>query len=144
MDEVFSAAEDDTCDFEAGPLCADGLACIVVAEGVSLSTVCAALEEPGSPCAIGGPNSCTAGYYCQGATLTEPGTCALMPQAGDDCDPTVTFGDGGPPIPCDFGATCNADGQCIALKDNGVACDTAAECFSGQCLDGGCSASCVE
>lgn len=133
LDEVFSAGPGDPCDFETGPLCESGSACVVT----NLDPVtfeCAEVVPRGEDCQFGAPNPCEAGSYCAGIDLGAAdisGTCEAYAEPGDDCDPAAL-------VMCGIGALC-LDGRCVARKANGVSCDDSAECWSENCVDGGCA-----
>lgn len=136
-DEVFSAKPGETCDFEEGPLCETGSAC-VVSSIAPLTLECAEVVEAGEDCQFGLPNACEPGAYCADvsiALLDVEGTCKPYADPGDECDPTALF-------MCGLGASCQASdsvAHCVANKANGVSCEEDSECWSDNCVDGGCA-----
>lgn len=130
VDEAFAAALGASCSPD-GQLCDEGFSCSLdtVTAGVP-SFVCVAPAASGGACRIAIPDACPAGEYCAGvdaAVADFDGTCAPAPGAGEAC--------GGVLSRCAPGTRCVA-GTCLAALENGAACASAAECFSGLC-DGG-------
>lgn len=137
IDEIFTAEPGDTCSFETGPLCVDGSACALV-DLDPVSFECTEIVAEGEECQFGLPNACEAGTYCAGLDLAAAdvtGTCEPYADAGDECDPDAL-------LMCGIGASCEADdseARCVSLKENGVGCEADDECWSDNCVDGGCA-----
>lgn len=136
-DELFTGQPGDECDFEEGPLCGDGAACAIV-DLDPLTFECVEVVDEGEDCHFGAPNSCAPGSYCAGVSIDDldvEGTCEPYAEAGDDCDPATL-------MVCGPGALCLPDAsgaRCVARKKNGVACKVDGECWSENCVDGGCA-----
>ncbi len=142
LEDVFSAKLGEECDFENGPWCEEGAACVITGiDTDGLITECAKVAQDGDDCNFGVLNPCQPGSVCRGPDLSEiasgkfTGTCEPQGKAGDDCDPNTVAA-------CAFGTLCLESGsgaRCVALKDNGVSCDSDAECWSEHCVGGGCA-----
>lgn len=139
--DVFTGEPGDECNFDDGPLCREGAACVIMdldpATG-EIALECVEVVDEGEDCRFGAPNPCEAGSYCADislAALDFEGTCEPYAEPGDDCDPAVL-------LMCGLGAVCvpnDSGARCVARKDNGVACEVDDECWSENCVDGGCA-----
>jgi hypothetical protein len=135
VDDVLVGAEGTSCNLQMGPLCRDGLSCVVDMVSVAGATfVCRMPAAAGGTCRLGIPTQCPVGFACVG---TDPmradfeGTCEPVPSTED--------------APCDALSGCAAglrcdDGNCVRVRDNGEACETSSQCASGQCNGGTCVA----
>jgi hypothetical protein len=135
VDEVLVGAEGTSCNLQTGPLCRDGLSCVVdmIMPG-GATFVCRAGVAAGAACRLGIPSQCPAGQACGGVDamrLDFDGTCEPVPSAeGAACD-----GLSG----CAEGLRCT-EMACVRVRDNGESCEMSSQCASTQCLSGTCAA----
>lgn len=140
VDALLTAAEGQTCDIMRGPLCQQGLTCAVTevpASGAadSLPGACEPTVGSGEDCHLSVPSQCPEGEYCSieiaDVLLGQLGTCTPLPRAGEACAPDL-----GPR--CEAFARC-VDDSCVAMRDLGESCTVDDVCYSGRCVDGGCT-----
>lgn len=140
FDEIELAGRDEPCDLAAGTLCESGLSCVVVSlDGPSFA--CRPIPVSGGSCGIGFPENCPKGEYCP-ITAAEillndlESSCTELPDDGEACADR----------PIDFLPTCAAYTRCDAatsmcrgLRDLGESCNANDQCYSGHCVDNGCT-----
>jgi hypothetical protein len=141
---VFTEDEGEACDFLNNNLCKTGLSCVVaevdidiVEQSFDLQFQCRAPAKLGETCGVGVPGQCDAGQFCAGIKLGEEdveGTCEELPGDGQPCA-DAGLGEAGV---CALDAFCDGD-TCRALRDNGESCSVDAQCWSENCLNGGCA-----
>lgn len=130
--EVFAAALGEPCDILAQELCTPDLSCAVTGvEAMAPVMTCVAIAEPGGSCFLAVPEMCPEGQYCDAdlAMGRLEGTCQPRPGEGQPCAGSSV---------CAEGLEC-IGGTCRALRDNGEACETGEECYSGLCDGGTCA-----
>lgn len=138
-DEVLTRALGDACDFREAELCSPELSCAVTgATATGITASCVAIAPSGGSCFGAVPDMCPLGEYCdaQPATGALEGTCRPEPAEGEACGRSLST-----PV-CAQGLECvtvDDTPTCIRPKDNGAACDSAAECRSGRCVGGACA-----
>jgi hypothetical protein len=132
---VLSAKVGQACDLTMQRLCETGLSCEVdsVTAGVAAFS-CHAKSASGQPCALGLPEPCPDGEYCNAAIASPTsGTCTALPNAGQPCASGPTH-----PLHCAGSLTCVGT-TCQAQKANGAGCSVAEECSGGRCTAGVCA-----
>ncbi len=142
QESVFTEEEGGACDFLNSKLCQSGLSCVVTGVGIveqqlKLEFECRPPVDQGEPCGVGIPSQCSAGQYCAGINAGEAdleGTCEVLPEAGEPCA-DAGLGEAGV---CALDAFCDGD-ACRALRNNGESCSDDAECWSENCVGGGCA-----
>ena len=118
----------DACDvggtLGAANPCEPGLGCKVV--GTATTGTCDAALATGAECDYDEQCDEGNGFFCKdGATSTDPSTCALTPLhgVGESCVATTTIG----PAECRGGTSCydaaTVGGKCIANAAEGAACN---------------------
>jgi hypothetical protein len=125
--EVLVGTEGGACNLMTGPLCMDGLSCVVDSVGAGGATfVCRAAVAAGAECRLGIPAQCPVGQACtetDAMRLDFDGVCAPVPSTeGAACDLSG----------CAEGLRC-VDEACVRIRENGEACTEASQCASGQC-----------
>jgi hypothetical protein len=139
FEEVFAAAEGESCDPLTTKLCAQGLVCRI--DGITamgeIEAVCAEGVEAGAACNLALPDACPDGQYCDIPANTLTGTCKARPGIGQPCgkspfDMTGTI--------CEEYARCDG-ATCRALGHLGDGCSSDASCYSDHCVGGKCVAS---
>ncbi len=140
---LFTSAEGSACSFADGPLCQEGLSCVVdEIDGTTPIYRCRPKAASGGTCKFGVPDQCPKGEHCN-ITLAELflGTteknCEPLPKVGEACSPAL-FSNA-----CEAYARC-VDGTCEAMRRLGESCSVDAVCYSGRCVNGGCAASACE
>lgn len=128
--------EGEICDIAAGPLCNEGLACIVEVRGLSAEFRCRVRVDENARCAPGFPDHCDDGFYCGGTDINGfvpdlDGRCRALPSEGQACGQAPAF------KVCALGNICDGD-LCKPRGRLGDACQTNDACYSGQCTDGVC------
>lgn len=132
VQDVLIGGEGDTCDpIGGGPLCEEGLSCILdsVTPGTfDLVFLCAQPVGSGEACKAGFPEQCPEGEMCdadpeQGRV---EGTCVSLPDDGEPCA-NALLGAG-----CAPGLTCVGD-QCTQIARIGEACAADDGCYSNTC-----------
>ncbi len=136
VDEVLIANEGQACNLQMGPLCQEGLSCVVdaVMPGVGATFVCRARVAAGAACRVGLPSQCPEGQACaetDAMRLDFDGVCAPVPSTeGATCD-TLSG--------CASGMRC-ADAVCMRVRENGETCTSGGQCASTTCTGGTCVA----
>jgi hypothetical protein len=134
IDQVFVGMNGDTCDFDTGQLCVDGLSCVVTITGMGASAMaefaCTPPVASGATCGFGIPSQCPAGEYCadvdpMGGDVE--GTCTALPGDGAACAPQ--YG-----AQCSGDLVCDADNRCHPLGRIGDPCVSPLGCASGRCV----------
>lgn len=133
--EVLIANEGQACHLQMGPLCREGLSCVVDMVGAGGATyVCRAPAAAGAECRLGLPAQCPVGQACSETNLMRldfDGICAPAPSTeGAACD-TITG--------CATGFRCT-DAACVRVRENGDTCTGGGQCASGVCTGGVCVA----
>ncbi|MBX7191362.1 MAG: hypothetical protein K1X94_04865 [Sandaracinaceae bacterium] len=134
VDEVLVGTEGASCNLQTGPLCREGLSCVVdsVAPG-GATFVCRGAVAAGAACRLGLPAQCPDGQYCSETNLMRldfDGVCAPLPSTeGAACDLSG----------CAEGLRCTSN-VCVRLRNNGEACETPSQCASGVCTSSVCVA----
>lgn len=134
--EVLISNEGQACNLQMGPLCREGLSCVVDTVGAGGATfVCRARVAAGAACRLGLPAQCPEGQACTGTNLMGldfDGTCAPAPaMEGASCDAISG---------CAPGFKCDGRNGCVRVRENGDTCETANNCASGFCTGGVCVA----
>jgi hypothetical protein len=132
-------AED--CDLQAGPWCADGLAC-VVEKALPLSAKCHAIAAPGGTCGLGLPSECPTGQYCpldfvDVATGKLSASCSALPGTGEPCGPALAISRCAGNLVCDD-TTAPLTPVCVTRHTLGESCSGDALCTSTHCVDKTC------
>ncbi len=131
----------ETCSLDAGPWCAQGLACVI--EGVSpASYACHPTAAAGGTCGIAVPSECPAGQYCPldfGDLLLGKlsASCTALPMAGEACGPALALSRCAGDLVCDT-TTNAAKPVCVERRVLGQSCTSDALCVSVHCVDGAC------
>ena len=128
VSEVLALDEGQPCNAEVGPLCREGLSCVV--EGMSIAGtdyVCRRPAVAGGPCRAGVPSQCPAEHTCSAAGVGPDGVC----------EPTTDE------LRCDAISGCSAgfvcwDGICLRVRENDEPCadlsPVSVPCASLSCL----------
>ncbi len=140
FDEIELAGSGEPCDLDAGTLCESGLSCVVVSlDGPAFE--CRPIPVSGGSCGIGFPEDCPKGEYCPITAAdillgTLESSCTDLPADGEPCAQR----------PIDFLPTCAAytrcdatTSMCLELRDLGESCSSSNQCYSGNCVNGGCA-----
>jgi hypothetical protein len=138
--EIELAGVNETCNLDEGLLCESGLSCVVVSlDGPAFE--CRAIPASGGTCGIGFPENCPKGQYCP-VTAAEillgdlEANCTDLPADGEACAARpIDF------LPaCAAYTRCNAaTSMCMELRDLGESCTSPDQCYSGTCVNGGCT-----
>jgi hypothetical protein len=140
FEEIELASANETCNLDTGLLCESGLSCVVVSlDGPAFE--CRPIPNSGGTCGIGFPENCPKGQYCP-LTAAEvllgvlESSCTTLPADGQACAQR----------PIDFLPTCAAytrcnaaTSMCMELRDLGESCTSPNQCYSGTCVNGGCT-----
>jgi hypothetical protein len=139
---LYSVAEGEECDINAGPLCQPGLVCESTSS-VSTAGVCRATVAEGETCKRAVPNQCPIDQYCDAEEPGMDGTCVDRPGDGEPCLVRSQ------PCAAEHLCICDdelcaetelADGTCLARSGPGEACVAGAQCYGGECgTDGTCT-----
>ena len=126
------------CDWNDGPLCADGLRCEINGpmeySNKTFEGTCVAEVAPDADCTLALPDACSKDYYCPALG----GSCKPLPKADEPCviDSYVKPN-------CRAATTCititAGDNRCKAVLPLDVQCSEDAVCASGNCNNGVCS-----
>jgi hypothetical protein len=133
---VFAAGRDDTCDFDSGKLCGDGLSCVVQSiQGQNAMLSCQAPVASRAACNFGVPSPCPEGEYCSADIGIGQirGTCRTLPAAGEACL-TVAGVDS-----CAAGLVC-IGARCDPVARLGQPCASDEGCASKRCVGLRCEA----
>lgn len=124
---------DATCNWDIGPLCADGLRCELLSplefNNKTFNGKCVQQKAPGAACRVAIPDVCPKDYYCPSVE----GFCKPLPEADYPCAADSYIKD-----PCRAETRCIANTACKAVLPLDVGCSTSAVCASGNCSDGLC------
>ncbi len=128
VNAIASQAIDSPCSILTGSLCVSGASCHVTS--VLLTGTCVATVASANSCTFAFPDPCPQDQYCTATGPDAPGSCNLLPTAGQACLTGIiqTFSN----------RVCAADhvcvsGTCIKYRANGTACTSDAVCYSGRC-----------
>jgi hypothetical protein len=133
---VFAAGRDQTCDYDTGKLCEDGLSCVVQRlQGQSAVLSCEQPVASGQACKFGVPSPCPQAEYCSAIIDIGEirGTCRLLPAAGEACLTVPGSAD------CAAGLVCIA-GRCDPVARLGQPCASDDGCASKRCVTRRCEA----
>ncbi len=122
--DLFRALETQSCDFESGPLCEQGLHCAVTSGG---DLECQPPSSQGGECRVAIPDQCPAGEYCD-AAIGGTGVCTGLPSSNQPCrlDPYELN------PPCAAYYRC-VDKKCVPLRRLDEPCESSFQCYSGYC-----------
>jgi hypothetical protein len=135
-DAVFAAGRDQSCDYDTGKLCADGLTCAVQRiQGQTAVLSCEAPVGSGESCKFGAPSPCPDDEYCSANIDVGEirGSCRPLPTAGEACL-TLTGS-----APCAPGLVCIA-ARCDPVARLGQPCASDEGCASKRCVASRCQA----
>ena len=132
--DVFVNKLDESCDYDTGKLCTEGLSCIVKSiQGTKPNLSCAKPVAAGASCRFGIPSQCPEEEYCDAliALGQAEGKCMPLPAAGEACVAII-----GSPA-CAPGLVCGL-GRCHPISRLGQPCTGDDECASKICRAGRC------
>ena len=124
-----TAGQSDECDINAGPLCGNGLACVVDAGLFGIRFTCENRREENQRCRPGLPDQCRRGLYCADTDINAQdieGVCRAAPGDGQPCGEGPVF------QVCAAGLVCD-DGLCTPRSRLGERCAQNETCYSGFC-----------
>jgi len=117
------------CGVASSSLCVFGASCQIT-ELLTLSGTCVASAAAASGCPFAYPDPCAKDQYCTAISPNSPGTCSLLPTAGQPCV-TGLLQQYSNKI-CAADHVC-VDGTCIKYRGNGESCSSDTVCYSGRC-----------
>lgn len=136
--DVLTGADGDACDpIGGGPLCQEGLSCILDSVSPTFEPVflCAPPVGSGAACKAGFPDPCPDDQMCdadpQGGQIE--GTCVSLPDAGEPCVGALLG------VGCAPGLSC-VEGVCTQIARIGEACTDDEGCYSDTCDGDTCAA----
>lgn len=122
------------CDPNTSVFCVAGAFCARTSVGAGPPTYqCVGASAKGGPCKVATPEVCPVGQHCSAGQMvgTIDGTCVDAAGTGAACSGVGPFNN------CAVESACVAK-VCKVVQDNGAACSSASECYSGHCASGTC------
>ena len=128
VDAIAAQAIGSNCSVLTGSLCVSGASCQLAS--ILLNGTCVAAVASASSCTLAFPDPCPPDQYCTATGASTPGSCSLLPTAGQPCLTDL--------VPVYSNKVCAADhvcidGTCVKYRANGGACTSNAACYSGNC-----------